>query len=396
MKANDIKAVLFRLLSRKNDCSLLSLNNKCTDSDFESYYSNQEKTSEIITENVSVLMDEYCKFCEKTSIHSATYVKKMYQCALSVNGYQNSSQYYRAVNYFWQHEGASDELMELLMRFEKTPDAFNENCDRVWLIYASCLLEKGQIEKCDDCIEKYIDHFGMHHIHQFLPLSAHMCNMGYDDEKIMRSKEVYEHMMYSSKMFVKLVKNMSVAVVGNGPSERGGGNGGYIDSHDIVIRFNDYVTKEFEKDYGTKLDIWARNMVVDGCLPTASKSKLIIFEPNVDRFWIKDSVLASLYEYIFDYNLYVCNLGFRDELSSKIDGFPTTGLLVMYNLYKNRGLVGKVDIFGFTLPDSSCSNISEHYYGAKCNEKYVISSMHHNLKKESQLLQTILDGFEHE
>lgn len=52
----------------------------------------------------------------------------------------------------------------------------------------------------------------------------------------------------------------SVLLVGNGPSIRGSGLGGSIDSFDTVVRFNSFVTKGIEEDTGSKTTLWCHMM----------------------------------------------------------------------------------------------------------------------------------------
>lgn len=49
---------------------------------------------------------------------------------------------------------------------------------------------------------------------------------------------------------------MRVCVVGNGPSLLGSGLGSAIDSHDVVVRINDFVIEGHEEDVGTRTDVW--------------------------------------------------------------------------------------------------------------------------------------------
>ena len=51
----------------------------------------------------------------------------------------------------------------------------------------------------------------------------------------------------------------TVAIVGNAPSLEGSGHGKWIDSHDIVVRFNDGRVVGFEEDVGHRTDILVCN-----------------------------------------------------------------------------------------------------------------------------------------
>ena len=51
----------------------------------------------------------------------------------------------------------------------------------------------------------------------------------------------------------------SVAVVGNAPTLTDSGAGAWIDSHDVVVRFNDCRVRGFEHDIGSRTDILISN-----------------------------------------------------------------------------------------------------------------------------------------
>lgn len=48
----------------------------------------------------------------------------------------------------------------------------------------------------------------------------------------------------------------SIIIIGNGPSVLDKENGHLIDEFDVVVRFNEYVIKGFEKHVGTKTTYW--------------------------------------------------------------------------------------------------------------------------------------------
>ena len=61
-------------------------------------------------------------------------------------------------------------------------------------------------------------------------------------------------------MFYIKLKPLNIAIVGNGPSAMSGYNGKFIDSCDIVVRFNMYQTESYEDYVGSKTDIWMINL----------------------------------------------------------------------------------------------------------------------------------------
>ena len=57
-----------------------------------------------------------------------------------------------------------------------------------------------------------------------------------------------------------LEKNdVDFCIIGNSPKELGKGSGKKIDSHKLVLRFNDFSTSpDFYKDYGKRTSVWIR------------------------------------------------------------------------------------------------------------------------------------------
>ena len=60
--------------------------------------------------------------------------------------------------------------------------------------------------------------------------------------------------------FYRKPKQFNIAIVGNGPSVMGDYNGKFIDSCDIVVRFNMFQTESYEDHVGSKTDIWMINL----------------------------------------------------------------------------------------------------------------------------------------
>jgi hypothetical protein len=54
-------------------------------------------------------------------------------------------------------------------------------------------------------------------------------------------------------------ERQSVAIIGNAPSLRANQLGGWIDAHDVVVRFNECCMRGFEADVGLRTDILVTN-----------------------------------------------------------------------------------------------------------------------------------------
>jgi hypothetical protein len=57
----------------------------------------------------------------------------------------------------------------------------------------------------------------------------------------------------------KYIKNNNVIIVGNAPTNLDNEFGKLINNYDIILRFNEFVIKDYEKNIGTKTSIWVIN-----------------------------------------------------------------------------------------------------------------------------------------
>lgn len=74
-----------------------------------------------------------------------------------------------------------------------------------------------------------------------------------------------------------------IILVGNGRSLLGREIGQEIDSFDTVVRFNNFITKGFEKSVGSKTDWWARNEVTETIPRTEEFSKILLRLKGEDK-----------------------------------------------------------------------------------------------------------------
>jgi hypothetical protein len=163
-----------------------------------------------------------------------------------------------------------------------------------------------------------------------------------------------------SNIMKKLVTGKSVAIVGNGPQELGRKSGVKIDSHDIVVRFNDFsVDEQFIADYGKKTDIHV--FTYDTALTMNGKKNIKIFAMTHDPYLIR---------YPKDLQDFLINIVPLDKLvyiaipevvgglqKDYCIGVASSGARVVYyfkkilktNLHKN-------DIFGMALSSGNVEN----------------------------------------
>lgn len=229
--------------------------------------------------------------------------------------------------------------------------------NRVWLMLMMLLLEAKMEDRTKQILSRYIE---LHHykdIYKSLPVSFFVWenNIIKDDPLVKKAAYAYAVLEKNRRenVFEEYIKGKTIAVVGSAGNEIGKGKGKLIDEHDIVIRFNSYVTDGFEADYGAKTNVWAR---ADAVPPTEWKKRnevdIIIWEPDWKSYILsnKDS-LDNLYDDVIQCGekiIYLdlqCKKSLRDA-SNVI--FPSTGLEVVWKIYSARGSLENVDLYGFS------------------------------------------------
>ena len=129
------------------------------------------------------------------------------------------------------------------------------------LLYISFLIWSNFDDEALKWAEKYYINYGAKGFDLYLPVAYLVKNrLHVSSETIDLSCKQYESLMQNEGVFENLLADAGagIALVGNSPCEQGKGNGFEIDSHDIVIRMNDYkVASDFTHDYGEKVSIWA-------------------------------------------------------------------------------------------------------------------------------------------
>jgi len=180
--------------------------------------------------------------------------------------------------------------------------------------------------------------------------------------------------------FNKIISSNNVCIVGNSPNMLGKGKGQVIDKYHTVIRFTDFRTVGFEKDVGSKVNIW----ITGGAKQTQVKKRTL--PPNVVQLYLSPGqyTVQTMSQFIIK-NLQMSPRGFifyKDikfmKLIMKAFGiYPSTGLATIFILIAK---FGKVDTIGFDFYQNGI-----HYY----NNKFVANS-EHNWRKEYEIYQDLI------
>ena len=154
-------------------------------------------------------------------------------------------------------------------------------------------------------------------------------------------------------------EDKSMIFVGNAPSLIGESLGKWIDSHDIVVRFNDCPTQGFELDIGTKTDILVTNPYVEGRdnLRSVSGNTLIFVimpqtrrgDENLFKQWVGNR------DVLFTYTPDLVGLDGVDHKAALTTG--TYAIHLFSRILRHK----KVSITGFTM---FLKDTWFHYFGS--------------------------------
>jgi len=270
----------------------------------------------------------------------------------------------------WRHHGGDPSLLGPYDVWAKSPMMWAESKPDFWLIYISMLLENKNLSAASEILSKYQFYHGDRQIENYLPIVHFALENGIVNDRIKKAAYVCECLNRNSteSIFEKLVQGKSVAIVGNGPSEINRGRGAEIDSHDIVIRFNNYATAGFERDYGSKTDIWVRGSGGDDIIDRVNvdEYKLIMWEADYAHFPIHFNDLDILYRYLSLNKGKCSNFDFETHYTLRDASgisFPSTGLVTVWKVYDLLGkAVNRMSLYGFSFQEETSSNSYQHYF----------------------------------
>ena len=267
--------------------------------------------------------------------------------------------------YIWNY--ADDKTLEDLKYMAATKYCWKNYDNRLWLVYLAMLIENEK-DSCDieSVARKYLYFFGLKDIEKFFAVSYWFYENNFANESIEKSAKIYQKILASrdEKAFLSHIKGKTIAVVGNGPSEIGKNKGKEIDNHDIVIRFNEFYTQGYEKDYGIKCDIWANFFGNTDFLSYENRPECLYMWTNDKYYFYNDIAQKNAYSCIDKPWIVISDMRRYawDLLSLGYD--PTSGFVVIMYLYKLLGSFDNVDFYGFKfLEKEECD--SKHYFKTK-------------------------------
>jgi len=292
----------------------------------------------------------------------------------------------------WEWEKHNEEFVkEIHKQLLMADNSWQEQ--ELWPRYISTLVELDHKDEAKTELYRYIDKCGKNRIHEFALVSELSAETGIINEKIQKSAIISKVIKNNEGLLSKYLEGKSVAVVGNAPNELKKGRGKEIDSHDVVVRFNDYQIEGFENDYGTKTTVLVKNGDTKKGLYVLTKEELksidiVLMEIDVRHFGIQESVLDIFSYYAETCPDKLCRLDYRPELIEEIAIFPTSGALLLYNLFRRKKKCQfNVDYYGFSFLDKTNEKTLTDYYRSK--DESTTNNMHHNMQIENEYLRKI-------
>lgn len=277
----------------------------------------------------------------------------------------------------------------------------SENNKQVFLVYISTLIENKKEAKAEQFLKNFIQQYGHHDLYEFPVICAFAKNKDYADTRIKKTAKIFEIMEQNknNKSLQILLKNKTIAIVGNSPNLIGKKLGKNIDSYDYVVRFNNFQTQSFEQDYGTKTNIWIccqANDIVN--LPPTKIQQLNYILYSVDLWHTK--LREKCYNNIcnnINLGIPISYIGseFKNELKNFGIIYPSSGLQGIYHLMHIAN-IKRQNIFGFSFLDNN-QNYYDHYFSKRnqLKKNKLVRNNHHHFADESALLNNIFSEKQH-
>lgn len=295
----------------------------------------------------------------------------------------------------WQTDFNPVLLEEKLRPVLKSSAAQKEENKEVFLVFISTLIENNKSQEAQKYLLDYIQKFGLECVASY-PLAANMaCELGHFNENIKKVAHIWNILEQNrlNNSLNKFLKNKTIAIVGNSPNLIDKNKGKDIDAADVVVRFNNFRTQNFEKDYGSKTNLWVCCQAKDIVnRPPEELKKMDYILYNVDLVHTK--LDSQCLEYIWlnlKTGLPISYIGadYKKDLKQYGIVYPSSGLSALFHL-KNICSISRKNIFGFSFLENS-SNYYDHYFQKRSDRviKKFQKNGHHNFELENAVLQKL-------
>ncbi len=271
----------------------------------------------------------------------------------------------------------------------------------MWCIYLVSLLECGKSGRFCGVLARYCAKGGPKGAFaEYFRLAEAVDAHGCGDEEIKHSADVWKRLEEShrSGTFERFVSGKSVAVVGNGPQEKGRKLGAEIDSHDVVIRINNYAIDGLEEDYGRRTDVWVKNTTPEmkHVLPSDDIS-LVVYSDDWSRERLRLDYRSHIESDLDNPRIEVdyCSVKDRGGISKYVEALPTVGAIVVERL--RRSDAASVDLYGFCAVEVAAGRAdgSEEYERVPKDvprDRFLEEASYHDFPSEMRYLASLISG----
>ncbi len=281
----------------------------------------------------------------------------------------------------WMTSGASDSIISRAYECINNQWYKQYGNSEIYLILIACLIETNRINEAEILLARYYALYGRKEIYRYLPVAKFASSLKYK-ANCNNSAFVYDRLKENNekKIFAHLIKNAtSIAIVGNSGREIGKKLGKQIDAHEIVIRFNNY-PNNYQEDYGIKCNVWVRGGNKDiRDRSNIRNYKCVFWEPDFEHIKCQGKCIDILYRDVKSDPNKICNTDYSLKRSlMDISGLtnPSSGCIILWEIYNILGTFDKVDVYGFSFLDNNVKNFT-HYYDNLCR-----FNLDHNVTSE--------------
>ena len=294
----------------------------------------------------------------------------------------------------YKYNGYSDEILKEFENLARSKYCWFVENNNLWLLYMQVMIENNRTDELESTSKKYMHFHNIKDIENYPVVANYFHKQGYTNELIEKSSKIFEKLKTSKGKFAELIKDKSIAVVGNGPSEVGKGHGEEIDKHDIVIRFNEFhIEGDFAKDYGIKTDVWVNYSANKDFSKFNKDIDCKLFLWTFDSLYFRENIalfnLFSVIDKEWDY----FGIDTAKEIWNKYQFYyaPTTGFYLIIYLLALRKSFENIDFYGYKfLENQDSPNL--HYY----DNKTLDSLNYHNIGAESIFLKSLIEEMKNE
>lgn len=289
--------------------------------------------------------------------------------------YEKQTSHYDYVRGLWQFGDNAEEIIEYVDHYAKNNEAWYHETNLLWLIYISCLFETDK-KSAVEVLNTYIKHFGLKDVYKFVNVSFLADENHISNGDIRKTLAIWNNLNNNraKERFNQYIKDKKIAIVGNSGVEIGTSNGAAIDSHDIVIRFNNFHVEGYEQDYGKKTSVWMRsgnNEVADSKIDefdyVAYEFDYVVYEFDYVHTMLNKNVIDIISRHTaYDpQKLFYMDSTIKNSIRNRFGiANPTSGFLFFYYLYTVLGTCKNIDLYGFSFKTGNRDK--KHYYDNLC------------------------------